>query len=65
MNIPLCRMIAMLVMHHALKIDVLKMEEAFSIGYCGGHKILYVSPLNWKGKEQFVNSYIDFWLNAH
>jgi hypothetical protein len=26
MNIPLCRMILMLLVHHALKIDVLKME---------------------------------------
>jgi hypothetical protein len=29
MNIPLCKMISMLVMHLTFKISVLKMEEAF------------------------------------
>jgi hypothetical protein len=30
MNIPLYQMISMLIMHHAFKINVLKMEYAFS-----------------------------------
>jgi hypothetical protein len=57
-------MISMHVVCLALKIDVLKMEQAFQIGYNEGDKIFYVSPLNWKGEEQFVDSYINFW-NAH
>jgi hypothetical protein len=57
-------MISMFVICHALKIDVLKLEHAFQIGYCKGDKVLYVSPLNWKGKEEFLDSYVDSW-NAH
>jgi hypothetical protein len=36
MNIPLCMMIYMLVIHPTFKIDVLKMEPTFSIGYYEG-----------------------------
>ncbi len=64
MNIPFCRMISMHVVRPTFKIDVLKMEQAYQIGYHEGHKVFYVSPLNWKGKEQFVDSYFDSW-NAH
>ncbi len=64
MNIPLCQMISMLVVCHALKIDVLKMEQAFQIGYCEGEKVFYVFPLSWEGEEEFVDYYIDSW-NAH
>ncbi len=49
MNIPLCRMISMPIVHPTPKIDVLKMEHAFQIGYCEGEKVFYVYPLNWKG----------------
>jgi hypothetical protein len=33
MNIPLCWFIAMLIVRLALKIDVLKMEQTFQMGY--------------------------------
>jgi hypothetical protein len=33
MSIPLCRFIAMHVVRLVLKIDVLKMEQAFQMGY--------------------------------
>jgi hypothetical protein len=45
-NIPLCKMISILVVHHALKIDVLKMEQAFQTNDREGDKVFYVSPLN-------------------
>jgi hypothetical protein len=56
MNIPLCRMISMPIVHLAFKIDVLKMEQAFQIGYREGDKVFCISPLNWKGKEEFLDS---------
>ncbi len=58
------QMISMHVVHPAFNIDVLKLEHAFQIGYCKGDKVFYVSPLNWKGKEEFFDFYVDFW-NAH
>ncbi len=64
MNIPFCRMISMHVVRPTFKINVLKMEQAFQTRYHEGEKVSYVSPLNWNGKEQFVDSYIDYW-NAH
>ncbi len=45
-NIPLCCMISMLVVRPALKIDVLKMEHVFQMGYQEGDKVFYVSPTN-------------------
>jgi len=33
MNIPLCRLITMPIVKLALKIDVLKIEHAFQMGY--------------------------------
>jgi len=46
MNIPLCCMISMLVVKPALKINVLKMEQMFQMGYWNGDKVFYVSPTN-------------------
>jgi hypothetical protein len=46
MNIPFCRMISMLVVRPTFKIDVLKMERAFQMGYREGDKVFYVSPIN-------------------
>ncbi len=57
-------MICMLFVGLALKIDVLKMEQAFQTRYHKGDKVFYVSPLNWKGEEEFIDSYVDSW-NAH
>jgi len=53
-------MISMHVVCFALKIDVLKMEQTFQIGYYKGDKVFYVSPLKWKGEEQHADSYINF-----
>jgi hypothetical protein len=39
-------MISMLVVRPALKIDVLKMEHVFQMGYQEGDKVFYVSPTN-------------------
>ncbi len=61
MNIPLCRMISMLVVRPTLKIDVLKMEWAFQMGYQKGYKVFYVSPTNWQGEEAFVVNHIHEW----
>jgi hypothetical protein len=49
MNIPLCTMISMRIIHLALKINDLKMEHAFQIGNLEGNKLFYVSLLNWRG----------------
>jgi hypothetical protein len=57
MNILFYKMISMLVMHPTLKIDMLKMEQAFQTSYKEGDKVLYVFPLNWKGKEEFLEAY--------
>ncbi len=51
-------MISMLVVHPALKIDVLKMEHAFHTSYCEGDKVFYISPLNWKGHEEFQEQHV-------
>jgi hypothetical protein len=44
MNIILHRLIAMLVVRLVLKIDALKMEHAFQMGYKEGEKEFFVSP---------------------
>jgi hypothetical protein len=46
MLIPSCLMIPMLVVRLALKINILKMEQAFHGGYREGDKVLYISPTN-------------------
>ncbi len=43
MNIPLCQMISMLIEQPTLLINVLKMEQAFQMGYWEGDKIFYIS----------------------
>ncbi len=40
MNIPLCRMDVMPIIHPTLKIDVMKVEQAFQMGYRDGEKAL-------------------------
>jgi hypothetical protein len=57
-------MISMLIIGLALKIDVLKMEQAFQTRYHEGDKVFYVPPLNRKGEEEFIDSNVDSW-NAH
>jgi hypothetical protein len=51
MNIPLCHMVSTPIMWLALKINVLKMEQTFQMGYRKGDKILYIFPMNQKGEE--------------
>jgi hypothetical protein len=46
MKIPLCKMISMLVVKPTLKIDVLKVEHDFHMGYKEGDKVFYVSATN-------------------
>jgi hypothetical protein len=45
-NIPLCYMISMPIVRPTLKINVLKMEQAFQMGYQEGNKVFYVFPTN-------------------
>jgi len=37
------------------KIDILKMENVFQMGYKEGDKIFYLSLTNWKGKENSID----------
>jgi hypothetical protein len=46
MVVPLWRMIPMLVMRLAFKIDILKVEPAFHMGYMEGDKVFYLSPMS-------------------
>lgn len=48
-KMPLYKMISMPIVCPTLKIDVLKMEQAFHFGYWEGDKVFNVSPLEWKG----------------
>lgn len=47
MLIPLCWIIPMLIVRPTLKIDILKMEQAFHARYKEGNKMFYVDPTNW------------------
>jgi len=51
----------MLIVRPTLKIDVLKMEKVFFMGYHKGKKAFYVSSQNWKGEEEEVNNYMPTW----
>jgi hypothetical protein len=46
MHVPLCMMVPMPIVKPALKIDILKMEQAFHMGYREGDKVFYLSPTN-------------------
>jgi hypothetical protein len=39
------------------------MEYAFQTRYQEGNKVFYVFPLNWKGKEEFLEAYQVGWNN--
>ncbi len=54
MHVPLCMMVPMPILKHVLKIDTLMMEHAFHMGYNEGDNVFYLSPTNWKGKEEDV-----------
>jgi len=42
-NIPLCWMVTMPIVHLAFKIDVMKMEQAFQMGYKEGERVFYIT----------------------
>jgi hypothetical protein len=46
MNILLCRLLTMLIVKLALKIDVLKLEKMFFTNYHEGEKAFYISSTN-------------------
>jgi hypothetical protein len=61
MPIPLCQMISTLVVKLALKIDILKMEQAFHGGYKEGDKMFYVSSTNGQGGVESIVGYEMEW----
>ncbi len=61
MNVPLCHLLSMLIVQVALKINVLKMEHVFKMGYQKGEKTFYVCLTNWKGKEEEVTHHDNTW----
>lgn len=63
MPIPLCQMIPMLVVKHALNIDILKMKHAFHSGYKEGDKVFYVSPTNQQGGLESIVGFEIKWNN--
>ncbi len=52
MNIPFCWMVVMPIIHPTLKNNVMKMEQAFQMGYREGERAFYVSPQNWQGETK-------------
>jgi hypothetical protein len=46
MDVPLCKMVPMLVVKPTFKIDILKMEHAFHMGYNEGDKVFYLFSTN-------------------
>jgi hypothetical protein len=63
MVVPLCRMVPMLIVSYTFKIDILKMELAFHIGYKEGDKVFYLSPMNWKDEERMFLYTIEHGMN--
>ncbi len=61
MSIHLCWLLTMLIVRPALKIDMLKMEQAFFTGYWEGERAFYVSSKNQQGEEQYVCNHVDTW----
>jgi hypothetical protein len=42
-NIPFCWMVTMPIVHPNLNIDVMKMEQAFKMGYREGERAFYIT----------------------
>ncbi len=57
MPIPFCHMIPMPVVKSTLKINILKMEQAFHGGYREGDKVFYVSLTNQQGGVESTSNY--------
>jgi hypothetical protein len=54
-SLPLCRMVPMLTIRHALKGDITKLEADFFNGYRDGDRVFYLSATDSKGNFQFVD----------
>jgi hypothetical protein len=46
MVVPLCKMVPMLTVRLIFKINILKMEQAFHMGYKEGDKVFYLSLMS-------------------
>jgi hypothetical protein len=53
-------MVVMPIIRLVLKTNVMKMEQAFQMGYREGEKTFYVSPQNWQGKTKFTTNFVKF-----
>lgn len=53
-------MVAMPIVRLVLKINVMKMEQSFQMGYREGEIFFYVSPKNWQGKTKFTTNFVKF-----
>ncbi len=60
-NILLCQMILMPIVRTTLKIDVLKMEQAFQMGYMEGEKAFSILHTNWQGQKQSMLNFESSW----
>jgi hypothetical protein len=63
MVVPLCRMVPIPIVSYTFKIDILKMELAFHIGYKEGDKVFYLSPISWKDEEKTFFYTIEHGMN--
>jgi len=50
-------MVVMPIICPTLKIDVMKMEQAFQMGYMEGEWAFYVSPQNWQGETKSMANF--------
>jgi hypothetical protein len=54
LDIPLCRIVYMLLVRPTLAYDIKRLEAKFTHGYCPGAPVFYVSICNENGEERFV-----------
>lgn len=64
MNILLCQMMLMHVVHLVFKIDILKMEHAFQMGCREGDNVFYLFLTTWRGEEDTIDKREKEW-NVH
>jgi hypothetical protein len=55
LHVSLCRMVLMLIVRHALKGDITKLEVDFFNGYRDDDRVFYISATDSKGNFQFVD----------
>ncbi len=63
MAIPLCRMVPMLVVKLAFKIDMLKIEQAFHMGYKEGDKVFICLQLVGRVKSKMFICTMEHGMN--